>query len=206
MDLLELLLKRRSIRKYTEEKISEDKLEKILQAGLLAFSGRNLKPWEFVVVREKETIQKMAQARKAGAGMLTGADCAIVVFGNPQTSDTWVEDCSIAMTSMHFMATELGVGSCWIQGRMREAADGRSTEEFVKELLQVPEHYKLEAILSLGMPEKEEKPHNLEELVWEKVQFVSEDTPLSDEIGAIMRANKSIEENGLVSYDEVDWS
>ena len=169
MNLLELLLKRRSIRKYTAESISEDKLEKILQAGLLSFSGRNLKPWEFVVVRDKEVLQKLSQSRKAGAGMLADADCAIVVLGDTQKTDTWIEDCSIAMTFMHLMATELCVGSCWIQGHLREASDGTTTEDYVRTLLHVPDNYKLAAILSLGMPQKEEKSHSLDELVLTKI-------------------------------------
>lgn len=169
MELLNLLLKRRSIRKYTGETIFQENIDKILQAGLLAFSGHNIKPWEFVIVREKETLQKLSTARKAGAGMLADADCAIVVFGDTTKTDVWIEDCSIAMTLMHLMAAELGIGSCWIQGRKREAADGRTTDDYVKELLGVPEHYGLAAILSLGMPQKEEKAHTLDELQMEKI-------------------------------------
>jgi len=169
MNLLELLLKRRSIRKYTKESIPQDKLEKILQAGLLSFSGRNLKPWEFVVVRKKDFLQKLSLARKAGAGMLTDADCAIVVWGDTQKTDTWIEDCSIAMTFMHLMATELGVGSCWIQGHLREASDGTITEDYVRHLLNVPSNYKLAAILSLGIPQKEEQAHSFDELLLTKI-------------------------------------
>lgn len=169
MQLTDMLLKRRSIRKYTEESISEEILNQILQAGLLAFSGRNIKPWEFVIVKEKNILSKLSLARKAGASMLTDADCAIVVFGDTKKTDVWVEDCSIAMTFMHLMASELGVGSCWIQGRNRDASDERSTEAYVRELLNVPEHYGLAAILSLGVPQKEEKPHTLDELDWTKV-------------------------------------
>ena len=169
MNLLKLLLKRRSIRKYTKESIPEDKLEKILQAGLLSFSGRNLKPWEFVVVKDKQVLQKLSQSRKAGAGMLADADCAIVVWGDTTKTDTWIEDCSIAMTFMHLMATELGVGSCWIQGHLRDASDTVTTEEYVRNLLHVPNNYKLAAILSLGMPQTEEKPYTVDECMWNKI-------------------------------------
>ena len=82
MELLEIMRHRRSVRTYTGETIAEEKLEKILQAALLSASGRAKRPWEFIVVREKETLEKLSHCRDNGAAMLTGADCAIVVFGD----------------------------------------------------------------------------------------------------------------------------
>lgn len=169
MDLLEIMRKRRSVRTYTAEPVSEENLEKILKAGLLSASGRAIRPWEFIVIREKAALRKMAAARAMGAKMLEGADCAIVVLGDEEKTDVWTEDCSIAMANMHLMADSLGVGSCWIQGRLREASDGRTTEAYARELLGYPENYRLEAILSLGMPEQHPEARNLEELPMEKV-------------------------------------
>lgn len=169
MDLLEVMKNRRSIRKYTKESIGEEKLLKILQAGMLSASSRNRRPWDFIVVEEKETLEKMSKARAAGAKMLEGAACAIVVTADPEVTDVWTEDCSIALANMHLMASSLGVGSCWIQGRLREAENGQSTEEYLRSLLRFPENYKLEAILSLGMPAEELTPHRLEELPTEKI-------------------------------------
>ena len=82
MDLLEIMLNRRSVRTYTGEKIEDEKLEMILKAGLAAPSGRGRRPWEFIVVRDKDTLACMSESRKCGAGMLTGADCAIVVVAD----------------------------------------------------------------------------------------------------------------------------
>ncbi len=164
MELLEIMMRRRSVRKYTGERIPEEKLEMILQAGLLAPTGRNLKPWEFIVVREKETLEKLSKSRPMGAGILAGADAAVVVIGNTNTTDVWTEDCSIAMTQMHLMADALGVGSCWVQGRLRPAPEGGLAEDIVRELLGIPAEYALEAILCLGMPESHPQPHTLEEL------------------------------------------
>ena len=170
-NLLDLLLNRRSIRKYKEEAIAKDVLNQILSAGLLAPSGRNRKPWEFVVVEDRETLKMLAKAREHGAGMLEGAAAAIVVFADPELTDVWTEDASIAMTVMHLMAAELGVGSCWIQGRLRNAEEGVTTEAYIKDLLHVPETYKLEAILSLGMPGEEKEPHTIGELPTEKIHW-----------------------------------
>lgn len=168
-DLLKIMAARRSVRTYTGEPVSEENLEKILQAGLLAPSGRGVRPWELIVVRSRETLDQMAESRSHGASMLKGADCAIVVVGDREKTDVWTEDCSIVMTQMHLMADSLGVGSCWIQGRLREAADGRSTEEYLRRLLGYPENCSLEAILSLGMPDGHPEPRKLEDLLTEKI-------------------------------------
>lgn len=169
MSVLEALRMRRSVRKYTGEPIADELLDKVLEAGLLSASGRKRRPWEFVVVRNKEMLAHLAECRAAGAGMLAGADAAIVVLGQDEVADTWIEDCSIVMANMHLAADSLGLGSCWIQGRMREAADGRLTEEYVLDALKVPQGYRLEAILSLGMPAEHAAPATDEDLLWEKV-------------------------------------
>ena len=98
--------------------------------------------------------------------MLEHAKAAIVVIGNPEVSDVWIEDCSVVMYGMHLMADYLGVGSCWIQCRLRQAEDGSSTKEYLRHLLHFPEDFEVEAILSLGMPEQHpQSPDITEELL-----------------------------------------
>ena len=168
-NLLELLCTRRSIRRYTDEKVSDEQLEKIIQAGLLAFSGKNLKPWEMIVVKDKEMLKKMSDCRVGAAKMLEGADCAIVVLAVDGKSDTQIEDCSIVMSNMHLMAHALGVGSCWIQNRMRETPDGQTTEEYLRGLLGIPADRHPEAILSMGIPAENPAPRTLEDIDLTKV-------------------------------------
>lgn len=169
MDLLDIMRKRRSVRAYTSEDISEDALEKILEAGLLSASGRAIRPWEVIVVRDKATLRKMADSRDHGAKMLEGANVAIVVIADETKTDVWTEDCSIVMSNMHLMADSLGVGSCWIQGRLRKSAGEGSTEEYLRKLLGFPENYRLEATLSLGMPENVPEPREVTKELWGKV-------------------------------------
>lgn len=171
MELLDIMYQRKSLRKYSGEKVPEEKLDMILKAGLLSPSGRRAKPWEFIVVREKDMLEKLVDTRTGAANMLGGADCAIVVVADAEKTDVWTEDCSIAMAQMHLMASHIGVGSCWIQGRLREAANGMSSEEYVCELLGVPEGYKLEAVLSLGMPEEIPTGYTEEDLLTEKIHY-----------------------------------
>lgn len=171
MELLELMRTRRSIRSYTEEKVSEDDVKKIVQAGILSASGKAIRPWEFIVVTDKEVLLKMADCRAGSVKMLKEAACAIVVVGNEDASDVWVEDCSATMSNMHLMAHALGLGSCWVQGRLRKAEDGRDTEAFVRDILGYPENYKLQAILTVGVPNETKPAYELDQLPMEKVHY-----------------------------------
>ena len=170
MELMEMMKNRRSVRQYTQERIPEETMEKVLQAGLLAPSGRARRPWEFILVRDREILKKMSECREGGAAkMLAGADSAVVVIADPEKTDVWTEDCSIAMAYMHLAADSLGLGSCWIQGRLRNAPGGRTTEEYLRDLLGFPESFRLEAILSLGVPENHPAPRTESDLPAEKI-------------------------------------
>lgn len=169
VDVLDAMARRRSLRRYVGEPIPQALLDRILEAGLRSASGRSRRPWELIAVRDRAVLDALAECREQGASMLTGANAAIVVVADPTQSDTWIEDCSIVMANMHLEAAASGVGSCWIQGRMREAADGRSTHDFVANLLGFPAPYQLEAILSLGMPESPAKLRPFDEALRAKV-------------------------------------
>lgn len=171
VDVLDAMARRRSLRRYSGESVPQALLDRILEAGLRSASGRSRRPWELIVVRDRAMLDELAECREQGAGMLTGADAAIVVVADPTLADTWVEDCSIVMANMQLEAAASGVGSCWIQGRLRQAADGRSTHEFVANLLKVPAPYQLEAILSLGMPGAEAPRRPFDEALLEKVHW-----------------------------------
>ena len=169
VDVLDAMARRRSLRRYSGEPVPQALLDRILEAGLRSASGRSRRPWELIVVRDRAMLDELAECREQGAAMLAGADAAIVVVADPTLADTWVEDCSIVMANMQLEAAASGVGSCWIQGRLRQAADGRSTHEFVANLLKVPAPYQLEAILSLGMPEAEAPRRPFDEALLGKV-------------------------------------
>lgn len=155
--------------KYTGDKISDEDIRLILQAGLLSPSGKGIRPWEFIVVRDKNMLERLSDSRTGAADLLREADCAIIVICDKSLTDVWIEDCSIAMTQMHIMADSIGLGSCWIQGRMRKAHDGRSSCEFVRDLLRYPNSFELEAILSIGYPMDKKAPNVLSDTVSRKV-------------------------------------
>lgn len=171
MDLLEIMRNRRTVRAYTDENISKENLEKVLQAGLLSASGKAIRPWEFIVVQEREMLEKLSGCRAGGVKMLQQAQCAIVVVAKETAQDVWIEDCSVAMANMHLMASSLGLGSCWVQGRLRKADGEKTTEEFVRNCLGFPQEYKLAAILTLGMPAQQIPAYELDALHTEKIRW-----------------------------------
>ncbi len=172
MELMDIILKRRSVRKYSGEEISDQVLDKILQAGLLAPTSRDLKPWEFYAVRDRDVLRKLSASKSAGGAMLAECGAAIAVFGDGVKADTWVEDCSIAMSFMMLMAEELDVGSCWVQIHFRTDASGNAAEDNVRRILGVDEKYRIAGILSLGVPAEAPKPRCAEDADWGKVHRV----------------------------------
>ncbi|MBQ9015424.1 MAG: nitroreductase family protein [Firmicutes bacterium] len=169
MNLIEIMRNRRSIRKYTEEAVSEEKLQQILQAGLLAPTSRGKRPWEFYVVKDKEMLEKLSKAKQHGAALIAGCDAAIAVFADSDLSDAWIEDSSIALAYMDLMASSLGVGSCWVQMRMRKDENDADAEKNVQRIMGLQEPFRMVGILALGMPAEEKEPYELDELKWEKV-------------------------------------
>jgi nitroreductase len=169
MELLNLMRNRRSIRTYTGQPISQDKLDQILRAGLLAPSSKNIRPVEFIVVETKDTLRALARSKAAGAVHLANAACAIVVLGDSGQADAWIEDCSIAMTYMMLMAEQMDIGACWIQERLRQTASGQSAGDFVRELLAIPKQYEVEAILALGISAEQPSPRNWDKQETDKI-------------------------------------
>ena len=170
-ELLKLMQTRRSIRQYTDQVLSTEDIDAILSAGLLSPSGKNVKPWEFIVVQDRETLNKLSEARTGAANMLKQAACAIVVIADTHKTDVWCEDSSITMAYMHLMAHSLGLGSCWIQMRCREAQNGKSSDDYLRGLLGYPEHCSALAILSVGVPAQQRDPYDLPDVNGGKVHF-----------------------------------
>ncbi len=170
MDMLNAILHRRSIRQYTDDPIPEEKLNAILYAGLAAASSKNRRPWEFIVVRDREMLGKLSDCRPGAGNLLGKCDAAIVVAADSEQVDVWVEDCASAITQMHLAADGLGVGSCWLQVRLRKTPDGfRDTQDFVKELLGIPDKFSVMAILTLGMPAAHPGARTVDDLLLDKI-------------------------------------
>ena len=169
MDILNTILARRSVRQYTAQPIPEETLNAILYAGLAAASSKNRRPWEFVLVRDRSMLDALGACRPGASNLLGKCTAAVVVCADAEAVDVWVEDCASTMTQMHLAADALGVGSCWLQVRLRKAEDGRDTADVVRELLGIPAKYGVMAILTLGMPASHPAPYTVNDLLLEKI-------------------------------------
>jgi nitroreductase len=111
-DLIDIILSRRSIRRFTEEPITEAEIKTLLEAAMAAPSASNLKPWYFIVVTEREVLNKLAEAHPH-AKMLNDASLCISICGDPEASRYWVQDCSAATENLLLAVTALDLGAVW---------------------------------------------------------------------------------------------
>lgn len=175
--LYDILKKRRSIRKYTDQPVEKEKLDRLVASALLAPSSRGVRPWRFIVVDDPEMMKKLAKCKPHGAGFLNGAPVGIVVVGDPSESDVWVEDCAIASTILWLAAEDLGLGACWCQIRKRMHADTASASDVVRALLGIPEGFEVEAIMGLGYPVEQKAGYTEDQLHYEKAHKGTWGTP-----------------------------
>lgn len=172
MNLMDTMANRRSVRSFTSDPVASDDIKKILQAGMLGANGKGLRPWEFIVVQDKNSISKLINCRKGGAKMLETATAAIIVFSDSDKTDTYVEDSAVAMSNMHLMASGLGLGSCWLQVRLRPSdVEGQSSEAFIRKFTDTPDNMQPEALLAIGHVESSPAPNPLPEIPNEKVHY-----------------------------------
>ena len=162
---------RRSYRKFTPEEVDPEAVKTIIRAALMSPTSKTRRAWHFIVVDDRLDIEKIADAKDAGAQLLKGAPLAIVVLGNPQENDCWIEDGSIAAISMQYQAEELGLGSCWVQMRDRGLSDGTSADEVLRGFLDIPEEMCVLCVLAVGHKAEERKPQDEEKLKWENVHI-----------------------------------
>lgn len=166
-----LIEKRRSIRKFKQVPVETEKINKLIEAALRPMSGRGRNPWHFIVVDQPDLIQKLSAARPSGSTFLKNAPLAIVILADPSKTDVWVEDASIATTFLHLAATDLGLGSCWIQVRKRDHNETTTAAAYIRNLLNVPDNFEVESMLAVGYADEEKAPHPKASLQLEKISF-----------------------------------
>jgi nitroreductase len=169
--LFDILKSRRSIRKYENKEIEQEKIDLILKSGLLSPSSRGIRPWQFIAVTDREKLKQLSLCREHGAGFLTDAPLAVVVIADKTLCDVWIEDSSIAATIMQLTAQDLGLGSCWIQVRERYYKENQKAEEYIKKLLEIPEQYSVECMLAIGYPAEEKPPYDENQLLYCKLHY-----------------------------------
>lgn len=143
---LSAIFARRSVREYTTEEVSDEDLRALLEAAMAAPSGNNRQPWQFVVVKDRALLDRLAEVHPY-ARMLARAPLGFAVCGEPSTSRWWVQDCSAATENLLVAAATIGLGAVWI------GCHGvTEREEAVARTLGIPESVAVFCLISVGHP------------------------------------------------------
>ena len=157
MEVLEALFTRRSIRKYTNQKVEKEVIADLIRSGMFAPSACNKQPWHFVVIEDRKILNDIA-ACHPNAKMLCNAACAIVVCGDEVKAHDkgyWPVDCSAATQCILLSAHAKGQGACWVGIYPREERIAA-----MKKLMNLPEHVHAFSVISLGYPAETPKAAN----------------------------------------------
>lgn len=143
MDGLETLTTRRSVRKFKPDAVPKELLEKIIDAGRLAPTARNLQPWEFIVITDADKRAEIARTTDHGP-FIADAPVCIAVLSHP--TKYFLEDGCAATTNILNAAAAVGLGACWVAGD-KKPYTGR-----IVELCAAPTEMKLIALIAVGYP------------------------------------------------------
>ena len=158
--VLDVISKRRTVRAFTDEEVTDEQVETILQMAMYAPTYMNRQPWHFVVVRDKE-LQKSLGETLGVRPYIQQASAVIAVYGDPNISNTWDLDGCAAIENMLIAATALGLGSAWA-GSPGNLAWGEA-EQLMKDALKVPAGFRPLSLVCLGHPAKMVVPHTKDE-------------------------------------------
>ena len=176
---IDLIRKRRSIRKFTNDVIEADKVELLKEAALRPPSSMGHNPWEFIFVTDEQLLSKLSKSKLHGSSFMAGARLGVIVCADPEKSTVWIEDASIATIFIQLAAESIGLGSCWVQIRERMHDDTKSAETYIAELLNIPSNLKVESMVGIGYPGEQKEPHTREKLQDEKVFINRYGSPFS---------------------------
>ena len=152
-EFIQTIFSRRSIRKYTTEPVSEADIKTLLEAAMAAPSASNRKPWQFVVVIERQTLDALAEAHPHGKMLFQATLCIAVCGDLTEMERYWVQDCSAATENLLLAATALGLGAVWLGVYPKD-----DRVAFVRPILDLPETITPLNLISIGHPAEEKEP------------------------------------------------
>lgn len=159
MDFLQVIERRRSVRRYSDRPVEREVLDAIINVARTAPSSRNSKSSAFMVIEDRDTLDAISQMRDYGASPLKSAQAAIVVMGDTSKTDLWVDNCAISATFIQLAVTAMDLVSCWIHvnGRpvLKDEPDGAKAEDYVADLLGIKDGLKPYCVVAIGYPEED---------------------------------------------------
>lgn len=167
----ELIKNRRSMRKFTDEELSQEQVVTLFKTALMSPTSKRSNSWQFIAVDSKAKLVELSHCKEQASSFIADAALAIVVTADPLASDVWIEDASIASMLIQLQAEDLGLGSCWVQIRERIAASGMPSDEYVRGILDIPLQLQVLSIIAIGHKAMERKPFDEAHLQWEKIHI-----------------------------------
>jgi len=164
--MLEIIKKRRSIREYLPKEVEKEKLDEILKAAMFAPTAYHCRSWEFVVVKDKETIEKLSKATK-WSDFAKEASVVVILCADETLDPRWVEDLSIAAGYIYLEAANQGLGTCWIA--VKDPKGSRDEENYVKEIIGAPEKIRILCLMPLSYPAEKKEEHKESEFEVKKI-------------------------------------
>lgn len=154
MEFSEVIQKRHSVRKFTDQPVDREIIDTILGIAQTAPSSKNCKSSAFMVIDDKDTLEAISEMRSSGSTFVKNAPAAIVVLGDESKTDIWVENCAISATFIQLAATALDLGSCWVHVRERQRVKGDASkgmaEDYLRELLGIKDNLRVLCVIALG--------------------------------------------------------
>ena len=162
MELKNILNSRRSVRKFSPVKVEREKLERVAAMALQAPSSRNTRSTRLLIVEQKELLEKLSKMRDYGSAFMKDAAAAIVVMGDKEASDLWLDNCAITATILQLAIVDEGLASCWVHVNnrpcLKDEPEGAKADDYLREVLGLPEKYGILCAVALGYSDFQPAP------------------------------------------------
>lgn len=156
--MLEIIRKRRSVRRFLDKGVEQEKLHEILKAAMVAPTAKNKRPWEFIIVADQETRRQLSLATPYAA-FAKDAPLVIVICYDTREGNRFKEDCSLSAGHIYLEALNQGLGTCFVQIAEGTEAGVGEPEAYVKRLLAIPAPFRVQCLMPLGYPAQQAEPH-----------------------------------------------
>ncbi|MBU4242540.1 MAG: nitroreductase family protein, partial [Nanoarchaeota archaeon] len=160
MAIVSEIKKRHSIRQYKSKKVSKELINELLKAAMFAPSAKNQRCWEFIVTDNTKQLLDLTPYTLP----LKTAPHAIIVIGDKNKSNHWIEDCSAAVENILLQATKLGLGTCWVNMY-------KSGDEKLRKIMSIPNNFEILCAISVGYPDRKKSDHLDKEFEKQKIHY-----------------------------------
>jgi nitroreductase len=150
--MLDLMKRRRSIRAFTADAVTDEQVQLLLEAAMAAPTAHNLQPWRFIIVRDPETRAALAETHEFSES-LRNAPVVIAVCADSSSAAHWLEDACVAVENILLQAVELNLGCTWVA-----VYPHRDHESYVCGVLEIPEAVRIICLIPVGHPAEEKPP------------------------------------------------